>query len=73
MKDRTWLVKLERYDKNWITLYDDANVLTYGRKKTYVLKKAAMEMVQELISEYSADDSTADFDHKKSRLFTSAC
>ena len=62
MKDRTWLVKLERYDKNWITLYDDANVLTYGRKKPYVLKKAAMEMVQELISEYSADDSTADFD-----------
>lgn len=62
MKDRTWLVKLERYDKNWITLYDDANVLTYGRKKPYVLKKSAMEMVQELISEYSADDSTADFD-----------
>ena len=62
MKDRTWLVKLERYDKNWITLYDDANVLTYGRKKPYVLKKSAMEMVQELINEYSADDSTADFD-----------
>lgn len=62
MEDRRWLVKLERYDKNWITLYDDANVLTCGRKKPYVLKKAAMEMVQELISEYSADDSTADFD-----------
>lgn len=62
MKDKTWLVKLERYDKNWITLYDDANVLTYGRKKPYVLKKSAMEMVQELINEYSADDSTADFD-----------
>lgn len=62
MKDRTWLVKLERYDKNWVTLYGDANVLTYGRKKPYVLKKTAMEMVQELISEYSADDSTADFD-----------
>ena len=62
MKDRTWLVKLERYDKNWITLYDDANVLCCGRKKPYVLKKSAMEMVQELISEYSADDSTADFD-----------
>lgn len=57
-----WLVKLERYDKNWITLYDDANVLCCGRKKPYVLKKSAMEMVQELISEYSADDSTADFD-----------
>ena len=62
MKDRTWLVKLERYDKNWITLYDDANVLCCGRKKPYVLKKSAMEMVQELISEYSADDSIADFD-----------
>ena len=62
MKDRTWLVKLERYDKNWITLYDDANVLCCGRKKPYVLKKSAMEMVQELINEYSADDSTADFD-----------
>ena len=62
MKDRTWLVKLERYDKNWVTLYGDANVLTYGRKKPYVLKKSAMEMVQELISEYSADDSTANFD-----------
>lgn len=62
MEDRTWLVKLERYDKNWVTLYGDANVLTYGRKKPYVLKKSAMEMVQELINEYSADDSTADFD-----------
>jgi len=62
MKDRKWLVKLESYDKNWITLYDDANVLTYGRKKPYVLKKSAMEMVQELISEYSAEDSTDDFD-----------
>lgn len=62
MKDRTWLVKFERYDKNWITLYDDANVLCCGRKKPYVLKKSAMEMVQELINEYSADDSTADFD-----------
>lgn len=62
MEDKRWLVKLERYDKNWITLYDDANVLTYGRKKPYVLKKSAMEMVQELINEYSADDSTADFD-----------
>ncbi len=62
MKDRTWLVKLERYDKNWITLYDDANVLTYGRKKPYVLKKSAMELVYELINEYSTDDSTADFD-----------
>ena len=62
MEDRRWLVKLERYDKNWLTLYDDANVLTYGRKKPYVLKKSAMEMAQELINEYSADDSTADFD-----------
>ena len=62
MKDRTWLVKLERYDKNWITLYDDANVLCCGRKKPYVLKKSAIEMVQELINEYSTDDSTADFD-----------
>ena len=61
MEDRRWLVKLER-NKSWAILYDDANVLTYGRKKTYVLKKSAMEMVQELISEYSADDSTADFD-----------
>lgn len=62
MEDRTWLVKLERYDKNWITLYDDANVLCCGRKKPYVLKKSAMEMVQELINEYFADDETADFD-----------
>ena len=62
MKDRRWLVKLERDDKYWITLYDDANVLTYGRKKPYVLKKSAMELVYELINEYSADDSTADFD-----------
>ena len=62
MEESTQLVKLERYDKNWITMYDDANVLTYGRKKPYVLKKSAMEMVQELINEYSADDSTADFD-----------
>lgn len=61
MEDRRWLVKLER-NKSWAILYDDANVLTYGRKKTYVLKKSAMEMVQELISEYSADDSTADYD-----------
>lgn len=62
MEDKRWLVKLGRYDKNWITLYDDANVLTYGRKKPYVLKKSAMEMVQELINEYFADDETADFD-----------
>lgn len=61
MEDRRWLVKFER-NKSWAILYDDANVLTYGRKKPYVLKKSAMEMVQELISEYSADDSTADFD-----------
>src|SRR5699024_2533999 len=32
------------------------------RKKPYVLKKSAMELVYELINEYSADDSTADFD-----------
>ena len=62
MEDRRWLVKLERCDKYWITLYDDANVLTYGRKKPYVLKKSAMELVYDLISEYSAADSTADFD-----------
>lgn len=62
MEDRRWLVKLEKCDKYWITLYDDANVLTYGRKKPYVLKKSAMELVYDLISEYSADDSTADFD-----------
>ncbi len=43
-------------------MYDDANVLTYGRKKPYVLKKSAMELVYELINEYSTDDSTADFD-----------
>lgn len=62
MEHRRWLVKLERYDKNWLTLYDDANVLCCGRKKPYVLKKSAMEMVQELINEYFVDDETADFD-----------
>lgn len=41
-----------------ITMGYAANVLTYGRKKPYVLKKSAMELVYDLISEYSA----ADFD-----------
>ena len=62
MKDRTCLIKMERYGKSWVILYDDVKVIIDGRKKPYVLKKSAMEMVQELINEYSADDSTADFD-----------
>lgn len=61
MEDRRWLVKLER-NKSWTILYDDAKVIIDGGKKSYVLKKSAMELVYDLISEYSADDSTADFD-----------
>lgn len=62
MKDRTWLIKMERCEKHVITLFEDGYVVDNRGKKLFVLKKAAMEMVQELISEYSADDSTADFD-----------
>lgn len=61
MEDRRWLVKIER-NKSWTILYDDAKVIIDGGKKPYVLKKSAMELVYDLISEYSADDSTADFD-----------
>lgn len=61
MEDRRWLVKLER-NKSCAILYDDAKVIIDGGKKPYVLKKSAMKLVYDLINEYSADDSAADFD-----------
>lgn len=59
---RTWLIKMERCEKHVLTLFEDGYVVDNRGKKLFVLKKSAMEMVQELINEYSADDSTADFD-----------
>ena len=62
MKDRTWLIKMESCEKHVLTLFEDGYVVDNRGKKLFVLKKSAMGMVQELINEYSADDSTADFD-----------
>lgn len=62
MKDKTWLIKMESCEKHVLTLFEDGYVVDNRGKKLFVLKKSAMGMVKELINEYSADDSTADFD-----------
>ena len=60
MKDRTWLIKMERCEKHVLTLFEDGYVVDNRGKKLFVLKKSAMEMVQELINEYSILDEDVD-------------
>jgi len=48
MKYRTWLIKMERCEKHVITLFEDGYVVDNRGKKLFVLKKSAMEMIQEL-------------------------
>lgn len=64
MKDRTWLIKMERCEKHVITLFEDGYVVDNRGKKLFVLKKSAMEMIQELINEYATLDIDVDFDPK---------
>ena len=45
MKDRTWLIKMERCEKHVITLFEDGYVVDNRGKKLFVLKKSAMEMI----------------------------
>lgn len=64
MKDRTWLIKMERCEKHVLTLFEDGYVVDNRGKKLFVLKKSAMEMIQELINEYATLDIDVDFDPK---------
>lgn len=64
MKDRTWLIKMERCEKHVITLFEDGYVVDNRGKKLFVLKKSAMEMIQELINEYATLYIDVDFDPK---------
>lgn len=64
MKDRTWLIKMERCEKHVITLFEDGYVVDNRGKKLFVLKRSAMEMIQELINEYATLYIDVDFDPK---------
>lgn len=60
MEDRRWLLKIDVNNKNVINIFDDGYVLDNNGRKLFVLKKAAMGMVQELINEYSTLDEDVD-------------
>lgn len=60
-EDRTWLIKMEFEEKHFLTLFDDGYVFNENGKKMFVLHKAPMQQVRNLIEEYSTgDDGTAD-------------
>ena len=60
MEDRKWLMKVDRCEKHVLTLFEDGYVVDNRGKKLFVLKKSAIEMVQELINEYSTLDEDVD-------------
>ena len=61
MEDRTWLIKMERCEKHVLTLFEDGYVVDNRGKKLFVLKKSAMELVRDLINEYSTLNEDDDF------------
>lgn len=63
-EERRGLVKIELFDKNGITLYEDWYVVNNCGKKRDIMKKTAMEQVRELINKYSIEDKTADVDEE---------
>ena len=61
MENRTWLIKMERHEKHVLTLFEDGYVVDNSGKKLFVLKKSAIELVRNLINEYSTLNEAADF------------
>ena len=55
-KDRIWFIKCEYERKHFLTLFEDGYVMNEKGKKMFVLQKAAMQQVKNLVQEYSSTD-----------------
>lgn len=56
--EKIWFVKAERGRKHVLTLYQDGYVMDEKGKKMFVLQKAAMQQVRNLVNEYSISNDT---------------
>lgn len=55
-KDKIWFIKCEFDRKHFLTIFEDGYVMNEKGKKMFVLKKAAMQQVRNLVQEYSTTD-----------------
>lgn len=55
-KDKIWFIKCEFDRKHFLTIFEDGYVMNEKGKKMFVLKKAAMQQVRNLVQEYSITD-----------------
>lgn len=55
-KDKIWFIKCEFDRKHFLTIFEDGYVTNEKGKKMFVLKKAAMQQVRNLVQEYSTTD-----------------
>ena len=60
--EKIWFVKAERGRKHVLTLYQDGYVMDEKGKKMFVLQKAAMQQVRNLVNEYSSFDDNSNDD-----------
>lgn len=54
--ERKWFIKCEMDGKHFLTLFEDAYLMNEKGKKMFVLQKAAMQQVRNLVQEYSITD-----------------
>ena len=63
-KDKIWFIKCEFDRKHFLTIFEDGYVMNEKGKKMFVLQKAAMQQVRNLVQEYSTiDDHSNDNDN----------
>ena len=55
-KDKIWFLKGEMEGKHYFTLFQDGYMMNEKGKKMFVLQKAAMQQVRNLVQEYSTTD-----------------
>ena len=62
LKSKTWFIKLEKDNKTQITICSDGYIFDGNRLNLFVMKKSAMENINELINEYRNFSKDSDLD-----------